>query len=318
MLNFQTFWQRRGLFNILLLPLAALFAAVAAIRRRYMLEKNTPAALPPVIIVGSIVAGGSGKTPVVLALAKQLATAGWKPGIVSRGYGGAYRRAFLHVEENSDWQQCGDEPLLIRRRTQCPVCVGRKRLVAAKQLAAAGCDIIISDDGLQHYALPRTLEICVIDAAYRFGNGWRLPAGPLREPVARADQCDFCLFIDTDADNKTTSTKTISGIYALAAPTQPVHSDFFTGKSITAIAGIARAVDFFTLLEKHGIIPNQTKALADHAATILDKIDSDVILMTEKDSVKYDTGDKRLYAVAIDCTLPDSIIRQITKKLAQH
>jgi tetraacyldisaccharide 4'-kinase len=146
----------------------------------------------PVLVVGNITVGGSGKTPLVIWLAAQLRAAGWTPGIVLRGYGGAgsSRRTALRVEPDSDPRLVGDEALLLRQRTGVPVAVCRERVRAARLLLGEGVDLIVSDDGLQHLALARNVEIAVIDANYGLGNGYLLPAGPLREPRARLAQVD--------------------------------------------------------------------------------------------------------------------------------
>ena len=326
MINFQHFWQQRGFANILLLPFAALFRIATTLRRHWQQRLTTALPpLPPVIVVGNIVVGGSGKTPVVIALARQLAARGYRPGIISRGYGGNYQQETLLLTDEHHWQQVGDEPLLMQRQTQLPVCVGRKRRFAAARLAECGCDVIISDDGLQHYTLPRNVEICVVDAAYRLGNGWLLPAGPLRESPARIAACDLCLLIDSDENKGENSSATmvnvarqLRGFYALNAPDKPLSADFFAGKNVAAIAGIARPDAFFNTLEKNGIPLQQRHALADHSeytATKLAQITADVILMTEKDAVKYAATDPRLYALKIECTLPEQVLKDIEQRL---
>lgn len=313
--DFPKFWQRRRALNILLLPASFLFAAAADIRRRWLVRLQKRASLPPVIIVGNITAGGGGKTPIVIEIAQQLAARGWTPGIISRGYGRRRRDTRL-VDSGSDWQDCGDEPLLMHRRTGLPVCVGG-RLAAARRLADAGCDVIISDDGLQSYALPRAVEIGVVNAAYRFGNGWRLPAGPLREGIARLQQCTLCLLVGgADEAGMVGVSKESAGLYALAAPQQPLAADFFSGKTITALAGIAHPTDFFRTVEQQGIRIDKKIPLADHTAGDLGSIDSDAILMTEKDAVKYPAADRRLYALALRCPLPPAVVQQVEEKLA--
>jgi CheY-like chemotaxis protein len=144
----------------------------------------------PVVVVGNITAGGTGKTPFTVALVKRLQQAGWTPGVATRGYGREGRTP-LWVEAGAKAVQAGDEPLLIARRTGARVRVDADRAAAALALARAGCDIVLCDDGLQHYRLARDIEIEVIDGRRRYGNGRLLPAGPLREPVARAARCDF-------------------------------------------------------------------------------------------------------------------------------
>ena len=180
-------WQTRGLAAVLLLPLAGLFALAVNLRRlAYRLGWLPSVRLPvPVLVVGNITAGGSGKTPLVLYLAQELARHGWQPGLISRGYGGS-ATGVEAVSPQSDAARVGDEPLLLARRSGCPVYVGRDRVAAAQALLAAHpeCNLLIADDGLQHLRLARDVEVVVMDER-GLGNGWPLPAGPLRECPAR-------------------------------------------------------------------------------------------------------------------------------------
>jgi tetraacyldisaccharide 4'-kinase len=189
-------WYRPGLtpLTALLAPLAALFAPIAAARAALFRAGVLSAQrLPvPVVVIGNITAGGSGKTPLTIALARSLAAAGFTPGVVSRGYGRSAASATpMLVEPDSSPEATGDEPLLIAR-AGFPVAVAADRVAAATALVAARprCDVILADDGLQHYRLARDVEIAVVDARRGFGNGWRLPAGPLREPPSRLARCD--------------------------------------------------------------------------------------------------------------------------------
>jgi glutamate--cysteine ligase len=184
----QEFWRRRGVINWLLLPLAEIFGLVSLVRRELYRcgVFSAERAGVPVIVVGNIVAGGGGKTPIVIALVQALQARGLIPGVAARGVGGN-NEGVLMVEDDTDWRRCGDEPLLVRRRTGAMVCVARRRINAVRQLSAAGCDVILCDDGLQHYALRRDMEICAVNGAFGLGNGWLLPAGPLRESCRRLD-----------------------------------------------------------------------------------------------------------------------------------
>ena len=186
-------WRKKGLVNYLLLPAAAVFSFAAMTRRRLYQSgflRGSGGTHPPVVVVGNIVAGGGGKTPLVIALVEALKQRGLKPGIISRGFGGDYR-GILAVSPDEDWRRCGDEALLLKRATGVPVCIGKRRCDAASHPDLAGCDLIISDDGLQHYALSRKVEICAVNGDFGVGNGWFLPAGPLRENYQRLQQCDF-------------------------------------------------------------------------------------------------------------------------------
>ncbi len=175
-------WYEHHRWVYLLAPLAWLFRRLAR-RRRRRLEESAVAVDVPVVIVGNISVGGTGKTPLLIALVQRLQQAGYRPGVVSRGYGGKAPQYPLMITPDTPVSHSGDEPLAIARATDCAVCVSPDRVEAAQTLRKFGCDIVLSDDGLQHYRLARDLEIAVVDGARAFGNGWCLPVGPLREPV---------------------------------------------------------------------------------------------------------------------------------------
>ncbi len=187
-------WYNDAWLGILLLPLAYVFSDIVRLRR-FCYQKGIAKSfrLPvPVIVVGNITVGGTGKTPLVIWLANRLTEAGFKPGIISRGYGGQSETWPRIVNQQSNVNQIGDEPYLIFRQTQLPMVVGPDRVESGKKLLSKfDCNVIISDDGLQHYKLQRDIEIMVIDGERRFGNGYMLPAGPLREPVSRLQSIDF-------------------------------------------------------------------------------------------------------------------------------
>src|SRR5690606_8303930 len=192
---FNRVWYERSAWSGLLAPLAWLFAWLVRARQRLyrsaiLKRKRAPV---PVVVVGNVTTGGTGKTPVTLWLAERLKERGLKPGIASRGYGGRAGSAPLHVNDASDAATVGDEPLLLARRVVCPVVVHPERAAAAGLLAEMGCDVVLLDDGLQHYRLERDFEIAVVDGARGFGNGRLLPAGPLREPVERLESVDRVL-----------------------------------------------------------------------------------------------------------------------------
>ncbi len=326
----QEFWRHRKPLNFALLPASILFGAVVSIRQQ--LYKNgilpSTAASVPLIIVGNIVVGGGGKTPIVRAIVKELQQNGFLPGIACRGVGGKFADVsdVLKVDDKTPWQQCGDEALLLARTTGTPVCVGKNRVQVAQALTEQGCNIIVCDDGLQHYALQRDLEICAMHADFGLGNGWLLPAGPLRENQNRLATCDW-LAISTPQKNtakkalvaninhpKTANITIVNnGFYALHNPDTVLSAQDFADKKIAAIAGIAAPQRFFDSLRNEGINLNSTHALSDHAqmdSAKLTALPEDIILMTEKDAVKY-TGDSRLHALQIVAHLPSDLIAAI-------
>ena len=283
-------WQRLGLVTLVLWPLSALFGAVVWLRRwsyqrGWLRTWRSPV---PVIIVGNITAGGSGKTPLVLWLAHHLQDLGYHPGLISRGYRARQTDWPQLVSANSDPYQFGDEPVLLAQQSGCPVCIGPDRPAAVRTLLAAhSCDIILSDDGLQHYALARDIEIAVI-GAQGLGNRCLLPAGPLREPASRLHQVDLVIH------NHPTRTgyqidwgkPVMSRVPTQAAVSQPLTR--FRGQSVHAVAGIAYPEHFFALLRTHGLVL-KTHAFPDHHLYTPDDLQFSPplpILMTRKDAVK--------------------------------
>ena len=285
----------RSPLRILLLPLSFLFGLLVRVRRflyrRGLLESTK---LPvPVVIVGNITAGGSGKTPLVMALAKTLSEKGLHPGIVSRGYGGKASRP-IPVEESSRPEDVGDEPVLLRK-TGFPVWVGRRRGQTARQLLDAHpeCDILIGDDGLQHYALCRDFEIAVIDASRGLGNGLLFPAGPLREPPGRLKQVNAIVLngdgFPFESPPPAFGMK-LSGnrFTSLDHPETSANAVDFSGKSIHAVAGIGNPDRFFAHLAALELqfTPHPFPDHYPYRAEDLAFENCDIILMTEKDAIK--------------------------------
>jgi len=283
---------------LLLIPLSLLFGLLVSLRRAcYRLGVFRVERLSvPVIVVGNLNVGGSGKTPLTIALVQWLRQAGYTPGIVSRGYGGS-ARAVMPVGPDSDPAVVGDEPVLLARRAACPVWVGRKRAEAGRQLLAfhPEVDVLIADDGLQHIALARDVELVVVDAVRGFGNGWLLPAGPLREPLSRLKSVDAVVINGAQALPLPAScprfTMQVSGarFVNLVEPDWCVTAAHFAGEvdanAPHAIAGIGHPERFFTQLARLGInaIPH---AFADHHAYVESDLPAGNVLMTEKDAVK--------------------------------
>ena len=289
-------WQRVTLTAVLLYPISLVFRTVTAVRRAAyaggMLASHRMRV--PVIVVGNITVGGTGKTPLVLWLASFLAQRGRCPGIVSRGHGSNASEP-REVRPGADPAHVGDEPLLLAQRGGCPVWIGRNRAATAQALLNAHphVDVRLSDDGLQHYALARDFEIAVIDGARGFGNGLLLPAGPLREPVARLSTVDAVVVQGAERPAGVPHTALgmqLEGaeLYNLLNPQHVVEAAYFRGLRVHAIAGIGNPARFFAHLQALGV-DFEAHAFPDHhayAARDLDFPGAHAVLMTEKDAVK--------------------------------
>ncbi|MDR2000177.1 MAG: tetraacyldisaccharide 4'-kinase [Zoogloeaceae bacterium] len=275
---------------VLTVPLSWLFALIAALRRAfYRVGIFAAVRLPvPVIVVGNITVGGAGKTPLTIWLAEELRKRGRHAGVISRGYGGS-ATGTREVGPDDDPAVTGDEPLLIRRRTGCPVFVGRDRVAAGRALLAAHpeTDVLLCDDGLQHYRLGRDVEIAVVDRR-GFQNGLMLPAGPLREPVSRLRTVDAVVAHDWNGAADFRMTLVGERFKPLAKTGESALSAEFAGKRIHAVAGIGEPQRFFDHLAALGL-RFEAHPFPDHhvyAAADLD-FTGDVILTTEKDAVKF-------------------------------
>jgi tetraacyldisaccharide 4'-kinase len=279
-----------------LLPLSAIYGFASRLRRLGYVKhwrRSTPLTRP-VIVVGNLSVGGTGKTPLVCWLAVRFTALGFRPGIVTRGYGGSSRRAQL-VQASDGPNTVGDEAIMLARRTGVPIAIGRDRPAAAQLLINAGCDVIVSDDGLQHYALARDCEIVVVDGERRFGNGRLLPAGPLREVPRRLLEADAVVVnggpavIGGHASLAGALRVRLEALNAIAlryGTVKPLSE--FSGKSVHAIAAIGNPQRFFQMLQSLGINVI-AHALPDHARLRVDDIsfaDDLPVLMTEKDAVK--------------------------------
>lgn len=269
-------------------PLAGLYGALSALRRglyRLGVLHRVRVAVP-VVVIGNLTAGGTGKTPLTIALAEALRAQGFRPGVVSRGHGGRQREPLL-LGDTPDAADVGDEPCLIRA-SGVPVAVGRDRPAAARLLVAEGCDVVIADDGLQHYRLARDVEICVIDGARRFGNGRLLPVGPLREPLRRLARVDLRV-CNGGAPRAGEFPMRLAGGEAVTldgARRQPLAD--FAGRRVHAVAAIGNPARFFDSLRECGIDVVE-HAFADHHAFVADDLafgDELPVLMTDKDAVK--------------------------------
>ncbi len=326
-------WYEGDASYVALLPLTALFFVIVAIRRwlyRTGILKSTRVDVP-VVVVGNVTAGGTGKTPTTIWLANELQQRGFSPGIVSRGYGGSQSKSPMLVDADSDPAVVGDEPVMLARRSSCPVAVDADRVRAAEMLIENGVDVIITDDGLQHYRLARDYEICVIDGKRGLGNRFMLPAGPLREPLSRITTVDQ-VFVNGDYP---ASHESISSVEQNALKFDLVAGEAvrlngslirplerFADSTVHGVAAIGNPKRFFDLLRDAGMQVIE-HAWPDHATIspkdIRFKDDFDV-LMTEKDAVKFGTQapDKVWFVpvdLAIDAVLAGPWLEQIESRL---
>ena len=288
MKSLDHYWYTSSIINWLLLPLSWLYCLVAIIRRKlYRLNFLHSYSSPvPVIVIGNIVVGGSGKTPLLLSLCEYIQKKGFKPGVVSRGYGGSVN-GVKQVQQVDLADVVGDEPLMIFQRTKLPVVVGADRVAAIDYLLKNNeCDIVLSDDGMQHYRMQRDLEIAVIDADRGFGNGFCLPAGPLRERVSRLQQVDIIAYNGISSDKCSYSLQIVSLKKLNSDESRTLES--FTQKPVHAIAGIGNPQRFFRQLRQNGIEIIEHAFPDHHSYRQQDFSDwsEACIIMTEKDAVK--------------------------------
>ncbi len=306
-------------------PLSLAFRAVVALRRMLYRRGILPAVrlAAPVVVVGNITVGGSGKTPLVAALARELARRGHRPGIVSRGYGRVSRdRAPIAVAVDDDPDRVGDEPLLLAR-AGFPVVVAGDRVAAGRALLAGHpeCDVILADDGLQHYRLARDVEVAVVDTARVPGRSWLLPAGPLREPPSRLAEVDAVVALvpvggTVPASLPGAFAMTLTGdvFVRVADPRITAPATQFTGPGVHALAGIGHPARFFAQLAQLGIAA-AAHPFPDHhrfAAGDLAIADAGAILMTEKDAVKCAAfADARCWYLRVEARVDDRLVTLI-------
>ncbi|HSC76764.1 MAG TPA: tetraacyldisaccharide 4'-kinase [Pseudomonadales bacterium] len=315
------FWP----FLMLLWPLSKIFSWLAAQRRQHL--QRVQAVLPvAVVVVGNISVGGTGKTPLLCELAKELSKRGKRVGVISRGYGGGYDGQPRLVQESDDVSQVGDEPLLIARLVKCPVVIAHDRLAAARFLIKqASVDIILSDDGLQHYTLPRTVEIVVLDGVRGIGNGFCLPAGPLREPVSRLHEVDFVV-----VNGATSHTFNHAQLVTQLVPeywTNIGNSDVIEleklpeSPRVHAVAGIGNPQRFFDTLRSLGLDIIEHAFPDHHMFTARDiRFDDNFpIVMTEKDAVKCTRfAQHHCYALHVQMPLPAQWVSQLVARIERN
>lgn len=288
----EQIWSGKSKLYWLLLPLSWLYGLISAIRRlfyRYGILSSWRAPVP-IIIVGNLTAGGNGKTPVVIWLVEQLISQNVKVGVISRGYGGKAEQYPLLLQPNTTTSEAGDEPVLIYQRMQVPVAVATNRAQAIQRILAADpVDIIIADDGLQHYALQRDMELVVVDGVRRFGNGWWLPAGPMRERIGRLKSVDAIITNGgTPQLNEIPMRLIADKAVNIVTGECRVVSEL---QNVVAMAGIGHPPRFFKTLTELGIVLDETHSFSDHQLYTFEQLSSlisvnQVLLMTEKDAVK--------------------------------
>jgi tetraacyldisaccharide 4'-kinase len=317
--SLQRHWYGGGHPPLWTRPLEALYRSV--VRRRAEGYRNDPSSVVrlsvPVVVVGNITIGGTGKTPLIVALAAAMSARGFVPGVVSRGYGGSERGPYL-LTGLDDPAKVGDEPSLIRQ-SGVPVAIGRERPEAAQLLIDAGCNLILADDGLQHHRLGRDVEICVIDGERRLGNGHLLPAGPLREPANRLAEVDFVVVNGGTPGAREIGMALEGGVAInMADPTLSAPLADFAGRPAHAVAGIGNPARFFSSLTAQGIAVHG-HPFADHHAFTRDDFtfaDGCPVLMTDKDAVKCrDFARANWWRVPVRAELPESFYDAIAAKL---
>ena len=312
--------SKLGLANFLLLPFSFIFFLIYNIRlwlyKLGWLKIKTFKL--PVIVVGNITTGGTGKTPIVISIANYFATRNKTVGIVSRGYGGKYTQEALEVTSISDPAECGDEPLLIKQQTHAVVIVVRKRSKAVDFLIQNhSVDIIISDDGLQHYSMGRSIEIAVIDGYHRLGNGLFLPAGPLRESKKRLKSVDFVINNGSYSDGEVSS-QIEPECFINLVTNEKKEVDFFKSETCYAVAAIGTPENFYSLLKKLGVNVI-TKAFPDHYSFDQSDLTFDEdypILMTAKDCVKCNQfATNRMWYLSVNANISPDFYKQLESKL---
>lgn len=317
----ERIWYGRSGWRWALAPFALLFALISG-GRRYAYRRGWLQAYRagvPVIVVGNLSVGGNGKTPVVVWLVEQLQARGFRPGVVSRGYGGKAPHYPYRLDAASTTAEAGDEPVLIARRCGCPVVVAPKRAEAV-QLLEPEVDIIITDDGLQHYALARDLELVVVDGMRRFGNGCLLPMGPLREPLTRLKRVDAILC------NGGAPARGEYPMQLVADVPRRVRDDALATdplpKQVDALAGIGHPPRFFATLTSLGYELVQSVSYADHqafdSAELLARFGMRPLLMTEKDAVKCRTfAPDHWWYLPVSAELPASLLDSLLTSLKE-
>lgn len=321
----EKLWYGKNRLFWLLIPFSLLYGLIAFVRRflyKIGIFKSWQSPVP-IIIIGNLSVGGNGKTPLAISLIKALQAKGLKVGLVSRGYGGKAENYPLILDDTTTTDQAGDEPVLIYQRTHAPVAVSPNRCQAVKALLEQNqLDVILTDDGLQHYALARDIEVVVVDGKRLFGNGWWMPAGPMRERQNRLKSVDLIIVNGDSINNLTqqypdkTYTMQLVPKYVINLLTKE-KKELSSLLNICAVAGISNPKRFFDMLINMKADLNKTVAFADHQKFTLPLLNNVVsseqtLLMTEKDAVKCQQfAQPNWWYLPIDAVIPKSAIDQI-------
>lgn len=326
---YESGWQRIVSLPILL-PLSALYCVINALQRKRdgVSRDEFPQYPFPIVVVGNISVGGTGKTPLTIYIVERLKHEGYKPAIITRGYGGEATSWPQSVTANSDPNLVGDEAVLMASRTQIPVIAGADRIASIELLKKEyECNVLVADDGLQHYKLPRDLQIAVIDGERMLGNGLCLPAGPLREPKSRLDYCDFIVKNGGDKNDgiknnvNQSITMSLAGEFLLNLHSKEQRAiTGFENKTVHALTGIGNPSRFYQSLEKAGLTLIKHSFPDHHAYTAKDlQFEDDYpVLMTEKDAVKCHrliSEDDKYWMLPVQARLSPEFDEQLLEKL---
>lgn len=315
-------WYGNSRWTFLLLPLHWIFVSLSELRRLYLIKCKQCTPTIPTIIVGNISVGGTGKTPLIIALVKKLQAEGFSPGIISRGYGSQAMQYPYIVSQDSTAVEAGDEPLTIFQHTQCPVVIGPHRFESISAARDYPIDVILSDDGLQDYRLGRHLEIAVVDGQRWFGNGWRLPVGPLREPVSRLSSCDMVVANNPAADPLLENfyPMQIKPCYwiNLKSGEKRELDELNRQQQFHAVAGIGNPQRFYQTLSQLGLTVVEHDFPDHHSYTEDDFpfAENTIVVMTEKDAVKCKNFSKpNWYYLVVESELDQVFWRDFLEKV---
>lgn len=319
---FLAAWYGKSKWTIVLWPLMLLYRYIVNSKRAAYLERlksDKRQSKVPVIIVGNITVGGTGKTPIVQSLVRYLQDKGYKPGIISRGYGGTLDTFPYLIQSVDSSSLVGDEPYMLSHSLNVPVVIDPKRLSALNHMMSLGVDVVISDDGMQHYQLPRDIEICVIDGSRGLGNQKLIPVGPLREPLERLGSVDFTLESSTELANSTFLITPVAWVNVKTGVKVRLE-DFKLKEASVAIAGIGNPDKFYQSLQAIGV-KTHTKSFADHHPYAVEDLQDlpSQILMTEKDAVKIRPfAHDDMWYLEINAKLSDVFYERFEQKLNEH